>query len=170
MSGSNMPEFGEARAQAWASPKIERCDGEIGQGVVAREEIEPGEVLIALAHVFTAEPSRYTIQLEEGLHQAGTGEIDDFLNHACEPSVRLDAERRCFVAARRIAPGEELTFNYLSSEWDMAEPFECRCGSRRCLRKIRGFRHLTPEQQRELDALLTPHLRRRAWASLPSAA
>ena len=128
------------------------------------------EVLIALAHVFVGAPGRHTIQIDGERHQAGTGEIDDFLNHHCQPSAYLDAERLCFVAARDIAAGEELTFNYLTSEWDMAEAFECRCGAESCLGNIRGFKHLTPAEQARLEPLLTPFLRSLRALGLPSAA
>lgn len=152
-------EFGAPRLRAWSTQKIELRTAEIGQGVFAREAIAAGEVLIALAHVFVGAPERHTIQIDGERHQAGTGEIDDYLNHCCEPNARLDAERLCFVAARAIAPGEELTFNYLTSEWDMAEAFDCRCGAERCLSKIRGFRHLPADEQDRLLPLLTPFLR-----------
>lgn len=159
------------RLRAWSSPKIELRAAEIGQGVFAREAIAAGEVLIALAHLFVGAPERHTIQIDGERHQAGTGEIDDFLNHCCEPSAALDAGRLCFVAARGIGPGEEITFNYLTSEWDMAEAFDCRCGAEHCLRKIRGFRHLSAGEQDRLEPLLTPFLRAmRAARDLPSAA
>jgi hypothetical protein len=67
------------------------------------------------------------------------------LNHSCDPNVRLDTCRMLVVAEREIAPGEEITYFYPSTEWDMAEPFECRCGSRNCLGVVRGAKHLSPE-------------------------
>lgn len=160
----------QVRARAEASPKIELRTAAIGRGVFATGSIAAGEVLIALAHVFVAAAEQYTIQIDAERHQAGTGEIDDFLNHCCEPSAVLDAERLCFVAARPLAPGDEVTFNYLTSEWDMAEAFVCRCGADRCFGNIRGFRHLSRAEQDSLAASITPFLRRRRGSGLPSAA
>ena len=157
------------RDRAYWSEKIELREGDIGLGVVAREPIARGEVLVALAHLFVGKPEQHTIQVDEERHQAGTREIDDYLNHSCEPSAALDAERLCFVAARDIAPGEAVTFNYLTSEWDMVAPFDCRCGADRCFGQIRGFRHLGPDDRARLEPLLTPFLRRMR-ASLQSAA
>lgn len=159
----------QQRDRAYGSEKIELREGDIGLGVVAREPIAKGEVLVALAHVFVSKPEQHTIQVDAERHQAGTREIDDYLNHSCEPSAALDAERLCFVAARDIAPGEDVTFNYLTSEWDMVAPFECRCGAAGCFGQIRGFRHLSPDEQARLEPLLTPFLRR-LRASLQSAA
>ena len=158
----------QQRDRAYWSEKIELREGDIGLGVVAREPITRGEVLVALAHVFVDKRAQHTIQIDER-HQAGTREIDDYLNHSCEPSAALDAERLCFVAARDIAPGEAVTFNYLTSEWDMVAPFDCQCGATGCFGRIRGFRYLSPDEQARLEPLLTPFLRRMR-ASLQSAA
>ncbi len=149
-----------SRAQTWSSPKIELRPGADGIGVFACEAISAGETLLALAHVFVEHPERYTIQLDEHLHQAGTGEIDDFLNHSCAPNAALDFERLELRAIRPIAQGEELNFNYLSSEWDMATPFACACGAAGCHKLIRGFRYLDAEQQEALALRASPYLRR----------
>lgn len=150
--------------------KVELRGAASGLGVFAREAIAAGEVLMALAPVFVAAPARHTIQLDAERHQAGTGEIDDFLNHCCEPNAALDVERLCFVATRAIGAGEEITFNYLTSEEDMAEAFSCQCGASGCFGEIRGFRHLSRADQDRLAPLLTPFLRRKRAADLPSAA
>ena len=149
------------RAQTWSSPKIALRPGADGIGVFACEAISAGETLLALAHVFVEHPERHTIQLDVHLHQAGTGEIDDFLNHGCVPNAALDFEHLELRAARPIAAGEELSFNYLTSEWDMAAPFTCVCGAAGCYGLIRGFRHLNAEQQENLAPLVSPYLRRR---------
>ena len=50
-----------------------------------------------------------------------------------------------------------LRFDYDSTEWDMAAPFDCGCGSPKCRGTVRGFRHLSDEQRAELIAI-APHL------------
>jgi hypothetical protein len=154
------------RPHSWGSPKVELRPGEEGLGVFAREAIAAGEVLVTLAHVFVDRPARHTIQLDEHLHQAGTGEIDDYFNHSCDPNSYLDFQRLQFIALRPLAAGEEISFNYLTSEWDMAAPFTCRCGARGCAGEIRGYLHLTPEQQAALEPYVSPYLRRRLAALL----
>jgi hypothetical protein len=149
------------RAQTWSSPKIALRPCADGFGVFAHEAISAGETLLALAHVFVEHAQRHTIQLDAHLHQAGTGEIDDFLNHSCAPNTALDFERLELRALRTIAAGEELSFDYLSSEWDMAAPFSCACGAAGCHRLIRGFRHLNADQQEALAPIASPYLRRR---------
>jgi len=38
-----------------------------------------------------------------------------------------------------------MTFFYPSTEWDMAQPFTCLCGSSKCLGEIKGAAHIRPE-------------------------
>jgi SET domain-containing protein len=68
----------------------------------------------------------------------------NLLNHSCDPNVRIDIARRTVVALREITPGEILTYFYPATEWDMARPFRCRCGSKDCIGSVRGARHLSP--------------------------
>jgi hypothetical protein len=50
-----------------------------------------------------------------------------------------------FQALKEIGPGDELTFFYPSTEWEMAQPFQCFCGTTNCLGMIQGA-SLMPEQ------------------------
>lgn len=155
---------GEGRvveAKTWASDKVEVRPCGDGQALYASADIEAGERVLVLAPVFVTAIGRYTIQIDGERHQAGTGEADDYMNHSCEPSARLDFETLEVFALRPIGAGELVTFNYLTSEWDMVEPFACECGSTRCIRTIRGFRHLDEGQRRALLLLASPYLRGR---------
>jgi SET domain-containing protein len=129
-----------------------------GKGVFAVSPIPAGEAAVHLSEVFDDRASRHSIQVGEGRHQAHTGEVDDFVNHSCRPSAYLDAENLRIVAREEIAAGEEVTINYSASEWDMAEPFLCRCDD--SARWVRGFRHLSSAEQREIEDLVPAWL----WA------
>ena len=115
----------------------------------------------------TAQPSRYSVQVGDHLHLA-PGEKPSaeepldryfwrFMNHSCHPNTVI-REREVF-ACRDIQPGDAVTFDYNTTEWEMAEPFRCRCGSASCLKEIRGFKHLTAAQRDRLP-LVAPHLLR----------
>jgi SET domain len=129
--------------------------------VVATAPIKRGHVVLAIDGPTVATPTRYTVQVGEGQHVDAEARPDGgfpmwrFLNHACEPNTRLNG--RSLVAVRDLAAGEEVSFDYDSTEWDMAAPFDCGCGSARCRRTVRGFRHLTDAQRGQLIAI-APHL------------
>lgn len=46
---------------------------------------------------------------------------------------------------RELKVGDQLTFFYPSTEWEMARGFECACGEEGCLGTIRGARWLSGE-------------------------
>lgn len=63
-----------------------------------------------------------------------------YANHSCHPNVHFNTDDGVVVALRNIAAGEAITFNYLTTEWEMAQAFDCECGTERCLGQIRGAR------------------------------
>ncbi|EFP76456.2 uncharacterized protein PGTG_02897 [Puccinia graminis f. sp. tritici CRL 75-36-700-3] len=77
-----------------------------------------------------------------------------YINHGCEPNVAfelpggwngLEEGHWCLRSLSEIKEGDVLTFAYFSTEWDMAQPFQCECGSKSCLGKIRGAKYLPKE-------------------------
>lgn len=140
-------------------------------GLFARARFRAGEVIVPIGGVIVREASRYSLQVAEDEHIVPPPEVLAcaaavenyrwcFMNHACRPNVRIDAARRVVVATKSIGAGDELRFDYDTTEWDMAEPFGCRCGAPDCRGLIRGFRHLPPDLQQALAVHAAPHLLR----------
>jgi hypothetical protein len=136
--------------------------------VVAAEAIGKGETILNAEGVLSPVPSRFSIQIASDQHlEPGPGGDPvameryqwRFLNHSCDPNAYLRC--RALVALRPIAAGEEVTFDYHTTEWDMASPFACLCGAPRCVGQVRGFRHLDGKRKRELRPWLAEHLRER---------
>ena len=144
---------------------VVRVDGEFS--VLALRPIAPGEVLLSIEGEPSEQPSRHSIQVAWGLHiDAGIGNdmetlVDrcpwHFLNHSCDSNIMVRG--RELVATRHIRAGEEVTFNYNTTEYDMASPFTCRCDSPHCAGEIRGFKHLSRAERERLRPLLGEHLR-----------
>ena len=63
-----------------------------------------------------------------------------YCNHSCSPSPEFDMSRFEVRVARDrpLSVGDELTFFYPSTEWDMVQPFHCHCGSAKCLGVVGG--------------------------------
>jgi len=79
-----------------------------------------------------------TVQISEHHHIELGPVYLELINHSCDPNVFFDSVRWELVALKAIEPGDELCFFYPSTEWHMASPFECACGSERCLGRITG--------------------------------
>jgi hypothetical protein len=158
---SSQVDGGVNHGRGWQSPKVAVQAYDSGRALIAVAAIDAGELLVRLAPVFVPTRDRYTIQVDATRHQAGTGEADDFMNHSCDPSTHLDIDRLEVIASRSINPGELITFSYTTTEWELAEPFDCRCGAAACLGRISGFRDLGREQRRVLAPRLSTYLRGR---------
>lgn len=86
---------------------------------------------------------------------------EDFINHSCLPNTKLDTEKRWFIAIKNISKNKEITFNYLTTEWDMKKygaDFKCVCGSKNCFGHIKGFKYLSRAEKLKLKPLLSPLL------------
>jgi hypothetical protein len=63
-----------------------------------------------------------------------------YCNHSCVPSLEFDVARMEVRVSRErdLKVGDHLTFWYPSSEWEMAQPFECGCRDSGCKGQIWG--------------------------------
>ncbi|GGX62196.1 SET domain-containing protein-lysine N-methyltransferase [Streptomyces hiroshimensis] len=114
-----------------------------GTGLVASTVIEEGAEVMTLSDCTPEAASKYTIQVERDLHVMGTD--IRYLNHSCDPSTYVDAVAGNVISTRRILPGDELTFFYPSTEWDMSCPFRCGCGAAACVGEVTGAAFLTAD-------------------------
>jgi hypothetical protein len=62
------------------------------------------------------------------------------------------------VALTCIEPWQQITFDYNTTEYDMAEPFDCRCGAKSCRGQIRGYRWLSPGEKDRIKPYAAAHL------------
>jgi hypothetical protein len=85
-------------------------------------------------------PNRFTVQIGRDRH-VEVKELSS-MNHSCNPNTFLDTTRMLVFAARDVAAGEELTFFYPSTEWEMSSPFICLCGATNCIHVVAGARFL----------------------------
>lgn len=143
---------------------VVRQDG--SQHLIAMQPIPAGTRLFRIEGVETRKATRYSVQVDAHSHIDMAPSGDDglvlskffwrFLNHSCEPNTRI--QFRDVIVLRDIQRGEDVTFNYNTTEYDMAEPFTCHCGAASCTGVIRGAKHLTAEQLERLRPTLAPYL------------
>ena len=66
------------------------------------------------------------------------------INHSCDANVGIKNnsanDAYDFWAIRPIPEGEELTWDYEASEWELSTPFDCGCGSANCRKILKGFK------------------------------
>lgn len=144
--------------------------GELGAVLVARVQFRPREILTDFrAAALLSQPTRHSIQLSITEHGLVDPEFLRYMHHGCEPNVVLETDRLLVRAVRPIAPGDQITFFYPSTEWSMAAPFQCACGSSQCLGTITGAALLPDEvlARYELSAHVRMLLQARRAAASP---
>lgn len=92
-----------------------------------------GDTVAYLGHLPTiTENNKYAMTIRKGLYLNTVGTDYQYVNHSCEPNMRFCTASLRFVAERDIKPGDMLTFDYTRTEFEMASPFKCVCGTRSC--------------------------------------
>jgi len=105
--------------------------------------IQPGQVLSKFHAGVTQSYATYlTVQTGVDTHITLQPEFLQYINHSCDPNVFFDTTTLELVCLKPLQPGDELTFFYPSTEWDMSQPFVCNCKSKECLQLINGASHL----------------------------
>ena len=145
-----------------------------GHGSVAIELITAGEVVAAFGgrcvtrdefELLPASQQVRSLQIEENLYIAGAPEPEpaDFINHSCEPNCEMSGNV-ILVAARDIMVGEEVTYDYATTDGSDYDEFECSCGSASCRGKVSGHDWMLPELQLRYRGTFSPYLAKRIAA------
>jgi hypothetical protein len=106
----------------------------------------PGDVICNFSAGITQSYATYlTVQTGAGRHITLMPEFLQYINHSCAPNVFFNTTTMELVCLKHLQPGDEFTFFYPSTEWEMVQPFVCNCGSTDCLQLINGASHLSVE-------------------------
>lgn len=152
------------RLHSWLSNKCEVQTSRLdGFGVFATDGFRPGEVIAIWGGVIYSAQEidqlgeafphfrTHPFQVAEGFFMGSTSltGFDDAerFNHSCDPNVGVKGQI-IVVARREILGGEELTFDYETTDIAPAA-FTCRCHSPRCRRTIDGSAWRTTAFQNE---------------------
>ena len=133
------------------SPKTEVRESPIhGKGLFAKHAIAAGEIVaVKGGHILTEqqwaaleqELGSAEIQIADALfiapvrHEQREGSML-YTNHSCDPNIALQGQI-IFVAMRDIAPDEELTHDWATTD-DLDYEMECHCGRPNCWRILTG--------------------------------
>ncbi len=134
------------------------ADGARTEQVVVLEACDAGALLLVVSRTALLPSASWdTLQVGEREH-ARFGDKALKLNHSATPSTRIEIGPEIrIVAARPLAAGEPLTFNYNTTEWRMDEPFTDWASGE----AVGGFSRCSADEQRRLlsSGLVAPHVR-----------
>ena len=137
-----------------------------GKGLFAKKIIKKGSVLFHFdgkMNDSTHADHVMSLQIDEDKFLESTEKFDDFLNHSCNPNCCIDWNTLSLISLKDIQKDEELSFNYNISEYNLLcggnFSFKCKCGSKNCIREIKGFKYLSLEQKNKIQKFISPFLK-----------
>ncbi len=145
---------------SYRSPKTEVRESSIhGKGLFAKQAIPAGEIVaVKGGHILTKRewptlekslgPAEVQISEELFIAPVGQDQREGYMlytNHSCDPNIAIQGQI-VFVAMRDIAPGEELTHDWATTD-DLDYVMECKCGSPNCRRTVTGKDWMKQELQ-----------------------
>ncbi len=167
-----MPRSITVQPTGFISPKLEGrlIDKKGGRGVFAREKVRAKEVLVVWGgevvngdtlHDMSDDKRRVSIQIEEDLYLVTANEGPaDWVNHSCDPNAGLVGQV-VLVALRDIRAGEEVCFDYATSDASPYDEFECHCSAKNCRRHVSADDWKLPELQARYAGHFSPYIQRR---------
>ncbi len=128
----------------------------LNRTAVATHHIKEGEVAYnILPYSFKTYADFLSVQI--GTEKHILDRLLEAMNHSCSPTTFVDVARMQVIAIKDISPGEELTFFYPSTEWEMDRPFQCNCQSDQCIGLVTGAKNLSISQM--IEFLLNLHIK-----------
>lgn len=114
------------------------------KSLYAAAGFSPGDIICHFHAGITQDYATYlTVQTGAHRHITLMPEFLQYINHSCAPNVFFNTTTMQLVCLQPLRPGDEFTFFYPSTEWEMVQPFVCNCGNRDCLQLINGASHLS---------------------------
>ena len=139
---TNPLEFKKHNVSSYA--EIWQCPETGEKSLHSLVQFMPGNTIAKLASkAFLEQPNYLTVQIGDQEHILLDPEFLQYINHGCEPNVFFDTTKMLITCLRKIDVGEAMTFFYPSTEWSMAQEFNCLCGTEKCIGKIQGAAYLS---------------------------
>jgi hypothetical protein len=137
---------------AWVQPdltrllRVEHREGSFASLSRSLVTLPPGAVFARITNPTPATCAYSSVQASETLHIELNCDLV-YINHSCAPTLIFDMvawEVRVNPDLQRgLREGDELTFFYPSTEWDMSQPFDCLCGEKECRGRIAGAKDMS---------------------------
>jgi len=160
------------RGHHYLSSKLvgREIEGRGGHAVFAREPVKAGELLMVWGGdvrtaeeypLLTEKQQMQAIQVEDDLYLVSFNEGHaDWVNHSCDPNAWLVGQITLY-ARRDIQAGEEICFDYATSDSLPLTDFDCACGSPMCRGRFTGDDWKLPELQERYAGHFMPYLQRK---------
>jgi uncharacterized protein len=138
-----------------------------GFGVFANRNFFIGEVVVYGKAIEILEGrTNHSFQIDDNTH-VQLDKISRTINHSCEPNtgVRNNAfQAYDFIALRSIKRGEEITWDYETTEYISIAVENCLCCSKNCRKLLRGFKYRANELIKTYGIYIADYLKLRLFS------
>lgn len=139
-----------------------------GFGVFANRNFAKGEVVVYGRMVqILQERTNHSFQINVNTH-VQLDKISRTINHSCEPNTGIRNnifQAYDFIVLRDIKKGEEITWDYETTEYISIAVKNCLCGSKNCRRVLRGFKYRENELLKKYGIYVSDYLKFRLIGS-----
>lgn len=139
----------------------------LGKSIFAARLFKVGDVIAQFTGPLMRRselPKRYTgrndryIQVGIDEYLGPSGEVDDLINHSCDPNAGLKFTKAgiLLVAIKKIKIGDEITWDYSTTLFENPWKMRCDCRKPNCRKIIKDFALLDKKIQdryRKLDVI-----------------
>lgn len=133
-----------------------------GRSVFASRRFCKGETVVVGRRVMILpERTNHSFQIDFDLHI----ELDEparLINHSCSPNTGVrnnEFGAYDFIALVDIPEGDEITWDYETTEYISIAVPECACGSPHCRLQTRGFKYLPANTKRKYGEFIADYLK-----------
>lgn len=130
-----------------------------GRTYFTRKDFKKGEiVMLGFGKIIDHQTRRISVQIGRNKHYLPTKWIGRYWNHSCDSNTHVRSRSDGFpnlIASRDIKKGEEINYEYWMTEFAWIKnadelKVKCKCGTKRCKRKILPYSGLSKKQQEML--------------------
>lgn len=140
---------------AWVNPDWDRLlqvvpsGGSFRSKAISLVDLPAGSLFARLTGINAQTPQSYsTTQAARDLHVELNSNIH-FTNHSCDPTLEWHMDKFDIYVRRDrdLKKGDMLCFFYPSTDWTLAQPFDCWCGAPEgvCCGRIEGAEKMSEE-------------------------
>jgi len=104
---------------------ISETNDDKGRGLYAKKRFSTENVVLILEGTYLPYPTKTSIQVGNKHLESWEG---GHVNHHCKPNTKV--VQMMLVALKNIEIGDEITFDYETTEAELAVPFKCACHGR----------------------------------------
>jgi uncharacterized protein len=147
---------------------IRNTDGR-GLGLFANFDFKKGQLVVHGRGLYkTKQRTNHSFQMDEFTHMQ-LDKVSRSINHSCEPNTGV-RNNQCraydFIALRNIKKGEEITWDYETTEYISIAVRKCLCGTVICRGQTKGYKFLDNETKKRYGQFIADYLKKKEYSKV----